>query len=169
MNTVLFLRLVVMEGDAASSDRGGSENSLLVWSLCKLSVFMPMYMTLVPCPRSFLRPFPPNRLFLPLRASRRSWLHCAIPDRTLLCPSTSSSAGLCAADLPLHVCDANFFSRLLVVVVPLAIRQLDARELGAGLGPRRQKFALSLEFCELQAPAVEFEDVDLLRRVALGV
>ena len=38
---------------------------------------------------------------------------------------------LCATYLPLDICDADFLASLLVVVVPFAIGQLDARELGA--------------------------------------
>jgi hypothetical protein len=76
---------------------------------------------------------------------------------------------LCATYLPLDICDADFLASLLVVVVPFAIGQLDARELGARFYARRKEFSLSLEFYKFQASAVKLEDVDLLGRIALWV
>jgi hypothetical protein len=76
---------------------------------------------------------------------------------------------LCATYFPLDVCDADFLTSLLVVVVPFAIRQFDARELGARFYARREELSFSLEFDELQTSAIKLEDVDLLRWVALWV
>lgn len=76
---------------------------------------------------------------------------------------------LCATYLPLDICDADFLASLLVVVVPFAIGQLDARELGARFYARRKELSLSLEFDKFQASAVKLEDVDLLGRVALWI
>lgn len=76
---------------------------------------------------------------------------------------------LCATYLPLDICDADFLASLLVVVVPFAIGQLDARELGARFYARRKELPLSLKFDKFQASAVKLEDVDLLGRVALWV
>jgi hypothetical protein len=93
-------------------------------------------------------------------------LSCAVSGCTYRC---SYIHRLCATDLPLHVRDADFLSSLLIIVIPLAIWQLNARELGARLRPCRKELPLSLELCKLEASAVELEDVDLLRRVALWV
>lgn len=56
---------------------------------------------------------------------------------------------LCAANLPFHICNAHFLASLLVIVVPFAVRKLDAREFGARLYARCKKLALCLEFGKL--------------------
>jgi hypothetical protein len=71
--------------------------------------------------------------------------------------------------LPLYPRDTDFLTSLLVVVIPFAVGQFNARELGAGICACRKKLALGLELGELQASAVELEYVDLLGWVGLWV
>ena len=58
-------------------------------------------------------------------------------------PSTSSNPTLRAPNLPHQIRDANLLARLLVVVEPLALVQLDRFELGIGLFARGEPLSLS--------------------------
>lgn len=89
----------------------------------------------------------------------RSRLTCSIAPRTSR-PS----------NLPLHILDTDLLPRLLIIVKPLPLRQINPREPRVRLEPRSQPIPLRLKLRELKPSAVEFNDVAPLgrRRVWVG-
>jgi len=77
--------------------------------------------------------------------------------------------GLGSTNLPLHAGNADLLARLFVVVEPLTIGQVDGSEAGGSICPLCLKVALSLELCELESSAVEFEHGEHLGGVGLLV
>lgn len=93
---------------------------------------------------------------------------------------------LCPPYLPLYICDAHFLTRLLVIVEPLALIQLNGSELGPRLGSLGLEFTLDpissphyltsessayigFELDEFQSSAIELEYVHRLGRIGLVV
>jgi hypothetical protein len=130
-------------------------------------------------------PFHKGPDFIPLH----SFLRVSIASRNIspTLPSyvlKSSHPTLRAPNLPHQVCDADLLARLLVVVEPLALVQLDRLELGPGLLARGKPFALptwsvlqtlhkqtrrthiGLELDKLQPPTIKLQDILHLGRIA---
>lgn len=72
-------------------------------------------------------------------------------------------------NLPSYVCDANFLARLLIVIEPFSVGQINFSELGARVDASCKELSLGLEIRELKPSAVKLEYVDSLGRVSLFV
>lgn len=83
-------------------------------------------------------------------------------------PSIVSEA-LCSPNLPLHAGYADLQARLLIVVEPLAVGEVDGSKAGSGIYPLCLKFALGLELRELESSTVDFKHGERLRGVGVRV
>ncbi|KAK5713786.1 hypothetical protein LTR17_017470 [Elasticomyces elasticus] len=94
---------------------------------------------------------------------------CSVAICCYLGRSSQRSPRSSTADLPLHIFDADFLARFLVVVEPIALGQIDVGELSTGLHTYSFPETVRLELNELQASAVQYDDVLCFGWALLGI
>lgn len=80
----------------------------------------------------------------------------------LICLILPYKQALGATDLPRDILDAHLLIRLLIVIIPLAVGELNPRKLGARVKAVGQPLTLGCELGKLQTAAVKLDDFVLL-------